>query len=419
MDGYMFDAGEVFSLLLEWNVPEFAACLVGVQLLAVCALWRWRWRDYLLPEARHLERADKSDTEAGVRILMSRPLKASVVVPSCNAAQDLEKHLPALLEQEFEDYEVIVVDEASTDDTQLILQRLENRYSHLRHTFVPASARYVSRAKLAVTLGIKAARAPWVVLTTAGAKPVGPQWLARLAENFTDEHDFVLGYANYDAEEHGQKQATFERLRRQLMLFRAARSGRAIGADNANMAVRRGWFLANKGYADNLTIPLGEDDLLIASLSRPGRTALGICREAVVEESVPEIFSQWEERVCRREVLCHWSKRGRRYLMREGAATGAAYVFMLAALFYVVLRSAGYVAWGFSFSWLAATDTVAVLSWLVAMLLPYGIMRRTVCRLGGRRFNAFFMMGQGLAQPWRNLSCKIARWCRRRDFVRR
>lgn len=419
MYGGMFVGGELFSRLLSWNVAELAAGAVGVQWLALCALWRWRWRDYLLPEARAAERPADPQPEGGTRILISRPLKASIVVPSCNAAKELEETLPALLEQEFEDYEVIVVDEASTDDTQLVLQRLESRYSHLRHTFVPASARYVSRSKLAVTLGIRAARAPWVVLTTAGARPVGPQWLARLAKNFTDEYDFVLGYANYDAEGHGLKRAIYERMRRQLMLFRAARSGAAIGADKANMAVRRGWFLANKGYADNLTVPLGEDDLLVASLSRPGRTALGISREAVVEEAVPEVFSLHDERVCRREVIRHWSKRGYMYLRREGAATGAAYVLMAVALIYVAVRSAGYVAWGFQPSWLTVTDVLALLSWLTALLLPYGVMRRTARRLGVRRFNAFFMMGQGVAQPWRTLSCKIVRWCRRHDFVRR
>ena len=52
MYGGMFVDGELFSRLLSWNVAELAAGAVGVQWLALCALWRWRWRDYLLPEAR-------------------------------------------------------------------------------------------------------------------------------------------------------------------------------------------------------------------------------------------------------------------------------------------------------------------------------------------------------------------------------
>lgn len=176
-----------------FNSSSLLLLLAAVQLMAFCALWRWRWRDYYLPRKYFLCAEDDARVPAAAPLLTARPVKASIVIPCYNSGKVLEEHLPAILEQNFDDYEVIVVDEASTDDTRIVLQRLEARYKHLRHTFVPDSARYVSRAKLAVTLGIRSARSPWVVLTTPDSLPRGNNWLSTLAAHFSDEVDFVWG----------------------------------------------------------------------------------------------------------------------------------------------------------------------------------------------------------------------------------
>lgn len=407
----------VSQWLAELNQPVFLFSVAGIQLLAVLALCRWRWRDYFIPRSLLAQKVE-TEEPAEEPLFLSRPLQASIVIPCYNTAEALEANLPAFLEQRFDDYEVIVVDEASTDDTSLILQRLEAQYSHLRHTFVPDTARYVSRIKLAVTLGVRAARAPWIVLTTPDACPRNELWLATLAQHFSDEADFVLGCATY-AETAGAKRAVYERLRRQLMLYRAARSGAAIGADRANMALRRGWFLANKGYADSLTSPLGEDDLLIAAMSRSGRTALAVTSDAVVEEAFPGKAALRDARIYRREVMRHWSPRGRRFLFREGAASLSAYVLLLAALCYGLLRFAGYSA-SLTFPlWACSVDVFVLLLWLLGILLPYALLRRLSRRLALPRFNAFYLMWEGLVQPWRHAGQRFARWRRRHDFVRR
>lgn len=402
-----------------FNSSSLLLLLAAVQLMAFCALWRWRWRDYYLPRKYFLCAEDDARVPAAAPLLTARPVKASIVIPCYNSGKVLEEHLSAILEQNFDDYEVIVVDEASTDDTRIVLQQLEARYKHLRHTFVPDSARYVSRAKLAVTLGIRSARSPWVVLTTPDSLPRGNNWLSTLAAHFSDEVDFVLGCATYGRSGAGSKRAVYERLRRQLLFFRAARSGRAVGADRANMAVRREWFLANKGYEDSLASPYGEDELLVAALSREGRTSLALHPDAVVEEEFPGKETVREERICRREVMRHWSRRGRLFLLREGGATFAAYVMLLSSLFYIGVRLSGVFGLHEPAVWHYATDACVLLVGLLAFFFPYGLLRRTLGLLELPRFNVLFMIWRGLAQPWNHLSQKFSRWRRRHEFVRR
>src|SRR3712207_1783890 len=80
----------------------------------------------------------------------------SVVICARNEADNLRKMLPAVLEQDYPCFEVIVINDGSTDDTEEILGVLEEKYPHLYHSFTPNTARYISHKKLALTLGIKA-----------------------------------------------------------------------------------------------------------------------------------------------------------------------------------------------------------------------------------------------------------------------
>ena len=58
----------------------------------------------------------------------------SIVMTVYDQASELESNLPAFLTQEYEPgYEVIVVDETSTDNTEDVLKIMKNDYPHLYH----------------------------------------------------------------------------------------------------------------------------------------------------------------------------------------------------------------------------------------------------------------------------------------------
>ena len=79
----------------------------------------------------------------------SRPKEAiSVIIATHNQADALRRNLPRILEQEYERFEVIVVNDASTDDTEDVLKTLELKYANLHHTFTPSGARHISHKRL-------------------------------------------------------------------------------------------------------------------------------------------------------------------------------------------------------------------------------------------------------------------------------
>ncbi len=106
--------------------------------------------------------------EKNGKIEYTHPYPAvSVIVYAQNDAENLVKYLPKILNQAYPEFEVIVVNDDSTDDSKDILSVLETQYKNLYHTYVPEGSRNLSHKKLALTLGIKAARYDIVVFTNA------------------------------------------------------------------------------------------------------------------------------------------------------------------------------------------------------------------------------------------------------------
>ncbi len=181
----------------------------------------------------------------------------SIVLNVHNQANELSRNLPVLLSQQYEPgYEVIVVDESSTDDTDEVLAQLKASHPNLYTTYIPASSHYLSRQKLAITLGMKAAHNEWVILTHPGCHPDSEDWLTTMSEKMTDDVDMVCGYTGLD------KAAGSFRTFMRIITFSRQKSS-TYRYDGANLAIRKSVFMARSGYANNLQFLRGEYDFLV------------------------------------------------------------------------------------------------------------------------------------------------------------
>lgn len=398
--------------------PLLFPCLSAASLLTA---YLCRWKDYTLP-ARIAGKQPVQPAAAPRHAPSAEPERiCSVVIPAHDQGSLLEENLPAILEQDFPAgrYEVIVVDDASTDHTADVLKRLKQTYPHLRHTFVPPSARFIPRLKLAITLGIRAARSPWVVLTMADCCPISRKWLHTMAVHFTDEADFVAGYATYINDGSlTARRAIFENLQHLLIAFSAAHNGKAIGANVCNLAVRKDAFIGKRGFADSLTVGVGEGDLLVDALAEKGRTRLELSPEAMVRRLLPSRDTLATERLCRRQVIHVSSRRGKCYHLRHAAATWALYTHLAAVaarLAQLAWETAGGTAYALGNLYF---DVPLLLLSLAGATLPVCLLRRGTNSLGERRFG-LSVLHYEFWQPWRNLILRIRRRTHRHDFARK
>lgn len=231
----------------------------------------------------------------------------SIIIPTHNQATALRRHLPLILEQDYDRFEVIVIDMNSTDETKDVLERFELQDARLRHTSVPASARDISVERLALTLGFRAAIHDWVVITHPDCAPVSQQWLLRFGETIVDPHkgmqnprlkepDMVLGIVRYDEQLNSwlDHKVSFYRLWNEICHINHVLSGHAaVRAEGDNMAYRKRFFLEQNAFASGQGLKAGAEELMVNQTSTPENTALMITPSAmVIQESLPS-RRQW------------------------------------------------------------------------------------------------------------------------------
>ena len=163
----------------------------------------------------------------------------SVIMAVYDNARELEEKLPAFLTQTYEPgYEVIVVDESSTDNTEDVLKLFKNEHPHLYTTFLPKPDRNIMRRKLALTIGVKAAKNEWVILTDIHATPPSEEWLKEIAECIDNTTEAMIGYYR----KKGTKIQLFEDITQTRRLIRKAERKRADGHKGKHLKYLRGKY---------------------------------------------------------------------------------------------------------------------------------------------------------------------------------
>lgn len=219
----------------------------------------------------------------------------SVVIASKNESENLEKFLPLILEQDYPQFEVVVVNMGSTDETDVLLKALNQKYTNLYHTYVPAEAEDVNNKKLALTLGIKAAKNDVLLFTEAYCAPVSDKWIQEFAKEFSKGKDIVLGFCRLEIEKKVgmRKFILYDNLVHGLKYLSLAILGKPFMGIGRNLAYKKEIFFENKGFSPILNIEAGEDDLYINKIVKDKGVGVVVSPESMTRSDVVNSFFTW------------------------------------------------------------------------------------------------------------------------------
>lgn len=290
--------------------------------------------------------------------ITQKRIPISVIVCAKNQEENVKNFIPLLAEQNYPDFEIVLIDDASSDETLEVFENFEKQYSNIRLVKVKNNEAFWGNKKYALTLGIKSARKEYLLFTDANCYPTSKDWITAMSAQFTMNKTIVLGYGAYEKIEKSflNKLIRFETLLTAIQYFSWAKIGLPYMGVGKNLAYKKEEFFNVNGYINHIQIRTGDDDLFINEAANKSNTTIAYAPESFTYSKPKESYKDWFKQKKRRlTTLSH-------YKVFDKIQLG---IFNISQLFFfltVILLLA------FQFQWIAVLALVAtryIVTWLV------------------------------------------------------
>lgn len=190
----------------------------------------------------------------------------------------LEEWLRSIASQNYPRFNVVVVCDADADDTRHFSERFAAEFPFARFTFIPPGSHNLSRRKLAITLGMKAADGKYVLTTSTACSIPSDNWLRLMTEG-AGYPDITLGTTRPDFSSlhgGGKWYRQFDLTMRNAQWIAAAAAGNPFRGDGLNLLIERELFLKSGGYSRCSDLTYGDDDIFLSRLLSNTSVAPGV-----------------------------------------------------------------------------------------------------------------------------------------------
>lgn len=281
---------EITDILISYftfNVFELVVLSVLLLLLIVQLFYYFKYYRKPYYTVRHL---DQNENRFG-----APKQKVSIIIVSENEVEALSENLPLILSQDYPDFEIVVVNNGSTDESDILLRSLELKYPNLYHTYLPYSNdKMLGRYKLATTIGIKAAKGDILLFTQPHCRPISNKWISTIVAAFSEGKSVVLGYSFYGRDNHFyNRMARFSNHLFSMQYLSMALKGKPFVGVFRNVAFRRQLFFDNKGFASILHLEDAEE-VFLNKIMNDNNVGVSLDTDSFVETRLRS-FSLWRQ----------------------------------------------------------------------------------------------------------------------------
>lgn len=219
----------------------------------------------------------------------------SVIVCAKNEAENSKKFIPLLLEQDYPDFEIVLIDDSSTDQTLELFEEFEKKDSRIKLVKVVNNEAFWGNKKFALTLGIKAAKNEYLLFIDADCYPTSKDWISSMSSHFTLKKTIVLGYGAYEKVPNSflNKLIRFETLLTATQYFAWAKTGKPYMGVGRNLAYKREEFFNVNGFIDHMKLRSGDDDLFINQASNKENTTICFTKDSFTYSKPKTTFKDW------------------------------------------------------------------------------------------------------------------------------
>ncbi len=296
-------------------------------------------------------------------------LPVSVVICAKNEYENLKKNLPQILEQDYPQFEVILVNDFSEDESYFLLKSFQKKYSHFNVINLRENVNFFAGKKLALALGIKSAKFDTILLTDADCSPASKNWIKEMISAFDEKTEIVLGYGGYRKNPGFLNNLIrFDTVSIAIQYMGFALAGKPYMGVGRNLAYKKELFFRHGGFASHYKVKSGDDDLFVNKAAKRKNTQIAIHADSFTISEPKKTFRGWFKQKKR-----HLSTGG---YYKAGAKFRLGLLAFANTMFYILLIVSLVLAQSFLTLYIAAG--LVILKFLSLMLIHY---------YAGKRFN--------------------------------
>ena len=218
----------------------------------------------------------------------------SVIIAARNEADNLFENLPFILQQDYPEFEVIVINNQSIDDSSHLLMAYSRQYPNLKVIEVAKNPHLKPGKKLPLTIGIKGAKYEHFVFTDADCKPSSSNWLKSIANGFNAKSEMVLAYGPYTKEKGFLNSVIrFDTTWIAMNYFSLALARMPYMGVGRNLAYTRSLFNSVHGFKSHYSLPSGDDDLFVQEAATKGNYSINLDPEAFCYSEPSRTWESW------------------------------------------------------------------------------------------------------------------------------
>ncbi|MBE15280.1 MAG: glycosyl transferase family 2 [Cytophagaceae bacterium] len=256
---------------------------------------------YVFAFAKSSLRDSQSERELGDKALSGTKQErgnlppVSVIVCAKNEAENLKKHIPVLLQQDYPNFEIVLINDASSDQTKAVMEAFVANDARVKQVNVENIEAFWGSKKYALTLGIKAATHERLLFIDADCYPKSSQWIRHMVWCSKPSAAVVLGYGGYQKIKHSWLNTLirYETVYTAMQYFSYALAGNPYMGVGRNLMYTKTLFFEQRGFINHMKIPSGDDDLFVNEAATSKNTAVCFHPEAHTLSPAKSSFTSW------------------------------------------------------------------------------------------------------------------------------
>ncbi len=265
-------------------------------------------------------------------------IAVSVIICAKNEAENLKCFLPSVISQNYPDFEIILINDASYDESLDVMEYFANKHHNIKIVNVENIEAFWGNKKYALTLGIKASKNDFLLFTDADCKPLSKYWIQQVTSHFSNNKSIILGYGCYSKIKNSfvNKLIRFETLITAIHYFSFAKIGIPYMGVGRNLAYKKDIFFNAKGFMNHMNILSGDDDLFVNQVATNKNTAICISKNSFTESTPKASFKSWFKQKRRHVSTANYYKLKHKFLL--SLIYGSNFLFWILTITLLILQ---------------------------------------------------------------------------------